>query len=114
MGSGMRRSTAGCCWSQPGRARAPFLWAFLPPFAIGVVEKIAFKTSHFVGMLQYRLIGARRPSTTAPQGMELMDLACRSSLRRNSWSAPGLWIGLAFAAAFLAAAVRLRRNREPI
>ena len=29
-------------------------------------------------------------------------------------SAPGLWLGLAFAAAFLAAAVRLRHNREPI
>jgi hypothetical protein len=27
---------------------------------------------------------------------------------------PGLWIGLLIAAAFLAAAVRLRRNREPI
>ena len=28
-------------------------------------------------------------------------------------SAPGLWIGLALAAAFLAAAVRMRRDREP-
>jgi hypothetical protein len=27
---------------------------------------------------------------------------------------PGLWIGLAITAAFLFAAVRLRRNREPI
>jgi hypothetical protein len=27
---------------------------------------------------------------------------------------PGLWIGLALTAACLAAAVRLRRNREPI
>ena len=27
---------------------------------------------------------------------------------------PGLWIGLIAAAAFLAAAVRMRRNREPI
>jgi hypothetical protein len=27
---------------------------------------------------------------------------------------PGLWIGLAFAAACLAGAMRLRRNREPI
>jgi len=27
--------------------RAAFLWAFLPPLAIGVVEKIAFNTSHF-------------------------------------------------------------------
>jgi len=29
-------------------------------------------------------------------------------------TSPGLWIGLAFTAACLAAAVRLRRNREPI
>jgi len=28
--------------------------------------------------------------------------------------APGLWIGLVAAAAFLAAATRLRRSREPI
>jgi ABC-2 type transport system permease protein len=32
----------------------------------------------------------------------------------NFLTTPGLWIGLAFAAAFLAAAVRLRRYREPI
>src|SRR6202040_2666068 len=36
--------------------RAPFIWAFLPPFVIWGVEKIAFNTSHFLGMLQYRLI----------------------------------------------------------
>jgi hypothetical protein len=29
-------------------------------------------------------------------------------------ASPGLWIGLALAVAFLAAAVRLRRYREPI
>ena len=29
-------------------------------------------------------------------------------------SSPGLWIGLAVAAAFLAAAVKLRRDRGPI
>jgi hypothetical protein len=28
-------------------------------------------------------------------------------------STPGLWIGLVFAAVFLAAAVRLRRSRDP-
>jgi hypothetical protein len=45
----------------------------------------------------------------------------RHSMRRyddttpgNFLSTPGLWIGLAFAVAFLAAAVRLRRYREPI
>src|SRR5206468_1032087 len=28
--------------------RAPFIWAFLPPFVICGVEKIAFNTSHFL------------------------------------------------------------------
>src|SRR5207302_11431225 len=37
--------------------RAPFLCAFLPPFVIYGVEKIAFNTSYFLSMLQYRLMG---------------------------------------------------------
>src|SRR6266496_3801687 len=37
--------------------RAPFIWAFLPPFVICGVEKIAFNTSHFLALLQYRLLG---------------------------------------------------------
>src|SRR5258708_24382433 len=37
--------------------RAPFLWAFLPPFVIYGVEKIAFNTSHFLNMLRYRFEG---------------------------------------------------------
>src|SRR5258708_18161359 len=55
--------------------RAPFIWAFLPPFVIWGVEKIAFRTSHFLGMLQYRLTGPEPSTTTAPSGnlMELMS-----------------------------------------
>src|SRR5947207_6766502 len=37
--------------------RAPFIWAFLPPFVISGVEKVAFNTTHFLGLLQYRLLG---------------------------------------------------------
>ena len=37
--------------------RAPFLWAGLPLVGIGVVEKIAFNTTHFAAMLGYRLAG---------------------------------------------------------
>src|SRR5438094_8969941 len=37
--------------------RVPFLWAFLPPLAIGYLEKIAFNTTHFVSMLQQRFAG---------------------------------------------------------
>ncbi len=92
--------------------RAPFIWAFLPPFVIWGVEKIAFRTSHFLAMLQYRLTGPR-PSTTPAPGDTLMDML--SALTpAQFFSTPGLWIGLAVAAIFLAAAVRLRRYREPI
>ena len=91
--------------------RAPFMWAFLPPFVIWGVEKIAFRTSHFLAMLQYRLSGPQ-PSTTPPSGT-LMDMV--SALTAvQFFSTPGLWIGLAIAAAFLVAAARLRRYREPI
>jgi ABC-2 type transport system permease protein len=92
--------------------RAPFIWAFLPPFVLWGVEKIAFRSSHFLGMLRYRLAGPE-PSTTTAQSGNLMEMI--SALTPlQFFSTPGLWVGLAVAAIFLAAAVRLRRNREPI
>ena len=92
--------------------RAPFMWAFLPPFVIWGVEKIAFRTSHFLGMLQYRLTGPEPSSTTGRRGnmMEMISALTPAQF----FSTPGLWVGLAVAAIFLAAAVRLRRNREPV
>ena len=92
--------------------RAPFIWAFLPPFVNWGVEKIAFRTSHFLAMLQYRLTGPEPSTTTARSGnlMEVMSALTPAQF----FSTPGLWIGLAIAAALLAAAARLRRYREPI
>jgi ABC-2 type transport system permease protein len=93
--------------------RAAFLWAVLPLLAIGVLERIVFNTSHFAAMLTHQLAGGERavsyaagsplpmdPLTHVPMGMFLIT--------------PSFWIGLIFAAACLAAAIRLRRNREPI
>src|SRR6266545_1419705 len=92
--------------------RATFLWAFLPLFAIGVVEKVAFNSSYFGALMKYRLVGVfKRASNVAPHGT--VDSLRQLTLGRFL-STPGLWLGLAFAAAFLAAAVRLRRYREPI
>jgi len=92
--------------------RAPFIWAFLPPFVIWGVERIAFRTAHFLGMLQYRLTGPV-PSTTTARSGNLMEMM--SALTPGQFfSTPGLWVGLAVAAIFLATAVRLRRYREPI
>jgi ABC-2 type transport system permease protein len=91
--------------------RAPFLWAFLPPFVIYGVEKIAFNTSYFLAMLERRLTGPEGPAM--PPGSTLMDVMAALTPVKFL-SEPGLWIGLAIAAAFLAAAIRLRRYRGPI
>ena len=92
--------------------RATFLWAALPLFAIGIIERIVFGTSHFVALLGYRVSGpeafGRAMHSDSPMAaMTTLDLG-------RFLSAPGLWTGLALAALFLAAAVRLRRYREPI
>ena len=91
--------------------RAPLLWAVLPPLAIGAVEKIAFNTSHFAAILQHRIMGdpSVRGSTTGIS-IDAMTPFTPGQLLGS----PGLWIGLAIATAFLAAAVRLRRHGGPI
>src|SRR5262249_28572902 len=89
--------------------RAPFLWAFLPPFVIWGVEKIAFNTSYFLNMLQYRLMG---PS--GGMAKEHHQDFTSTLIPHHFLSTPGLWTGLAVAALFLFATVQLRRSRGPI
>ncbi len=89
--------------------RTPVLWAALP-LAIPLVERIAFRTSVFGALLKYRVTGAMEEAfATHSGGDRLSQLTPLRFL-----TAPGLWMGLALAAVFLAAAVRLRRNREPV
>jgi ABC-2 type transport system permease protein len=92
--------------------RAPFIWAFLPPFVIWGLEKLVFQTSYFLAMLQYRLAGPEPSSTAAPHS-SIMEVISALTLRQFL-STPGLWTGLIIAAVFLLAAVRLRRYRGPI
>ena len=98
--------------------RTTFLWALLPPMAIALVEFIAFHTTHFGSLLHQRFFGFaprafafRKPdgSLIDPHFIPITQLTPGRFL-----SSPGLWIGLVFAAVFLATAVRLRRYREPI
>jgi ABC-2 type transport system permease protein len=92
--------------------RAAFLWAGLPVLGICVVEKIALNTSYFAAMLKYRISGGDAGGVFLAGGVS-MDPMTQLGLGR-ALSNPGLWIGLAIAAAFLAAAVRLRRYQGPI
>ena len=91
--------------------RAPFLWATLPLLAIGIVEKIAFNTTHFAALLGY-IIGGGEHSGSKATGM---SAALMPHLTVGQFlTSAGLWIGLGVTAIFLAAAVRLRRSRDPI
>jgi ABC-2 type transport system permease protein len=92
--------------------RMPFLWAVLPPVAVGIFEKIAFHSSYFVMLLQDR-VGGGSDGGASMQGNFPIGPGMHLGLG-NFLSAPGLWIGLIAAAVFLVAAARLRRYREPI
>jgi ABC-2 type transport system permease protein len=89
--------------------RATFLWAALPLIAIAGVEQIVFHTWHFARLVGSRLIGdTQTPGYMFPTG-PMTHITPGIFL-----TSPGLWIGFAIAAAFLAAAVRLRRYQGPI
>ncbi len=96
--------------------RATLLWAVLPLMAVCAVERIAFSTSYFITMLKYRFGGAMKEAfALTPKGDDHGVIDQLAQLTPGNFlSRPGLWVGLIFAAACLAAAVRLRRNREPI
>jgi ABC-2 type transport system permease protein len=91
--------------------RAPFIWAFLPPFVVCVVEKVALNTSHFLELLEERLVGLQGDGMASHNDPK--DFTA-SLIPHHFFGAPGLWAGLALAALFLFAAVRLRRYRGPI
>jgi len=94
-------------WSR----RAAILWAFLPPLAIGVLEKMVFGTSHLKALLESRVM-AGMEAVMMPGTMP-MDPMTHVTPGRFLTS-PGLWIGLAIAGCLLAVAARIRRYRGPV
>jgi len=97
-------------WSR----RVPLVWAVLPLLAVAAAERILFNSTRLLAMLAYRITGAMKEAFAfAPKGGgNINPLSELDPVR--FLSAPGLWVGLLFAALCLAAAVRLRRKREPI
>lgn len=92
--------------------RAPLLWAALPFFAAFVVELIALGSSHVVSLLRYRITGAMTEAFAADASKTpIVHLSQLDPAR--FLSSPGLWLGLLFAVACLAIAIRVRRYREP-
>ncbi|HEV2441060.1 MAG TPA: hypothetical protein VGT07_00950 [Steroidobacteraceae bacterium] len=93
--------------------RAAFLWATLPVAAVLIMEKLVFNTSVLTHLLLSRLEGGSAAIPFPPPGNMPMEAPTLANLGAFLAS-PGLWIGFAICALFLAAAVRLRRYQGPI
>ena len=91
--------------------RAALLWAVLPPLAIGTLEKLLFNTTHFSSFLLQFLSGNGTEAHMMPDTLPMDSGTHITPLR--FLSSPGLWLSLAVTAAFVAAAIRLRRCRGP-
>jgi ABC-2 type transport system permease protein len=90
--------------------RGAVLWATLPLVAIAAVERLIFNTRHFTAMLENRVSGGAE-AVVMPDTFPMNPM---THLTPGAYlSSSGLWVGLAFTAVCLAAAVRLRRYRGP-
>ena len=87
--------------------KSPFLWAALPLFAIGAIEKIAFNTRYFVDVVAHRIVGSGGAKASSAYAMLQLDAG-------QTLMSPGMWIGFALTAIFLVGAARLRRYQGPI
>ena len=98
------------CWAR----RTPVLWALGPFVAPALLEAGAHRTSHIGKFLGERVFGgfAEAYSIKGDGGKAIEYITQLNPAR--TFSLPDIWIGLAAAAAMLAAAVWLRRRREPI
>ncbi|HEU4557116.1 MAG TPA: hypothetical protein VFS20_04675 [Longimicrobium sp.] len=94
--------------------RTAVLWAILPLLAAALLEKLTMDTLHLAGFARHRLVGWYVEAFAAPPGEHVMFHPLTPLTPGQFLAAPGLWIGFAAAVVFLAAAVRLRRYREPI
>jgi len=92
--------------------RAPLLWAFLPPAALAIFEKIAFNSMHFVNLLGYQLTGGGDMASSTAAESTPVDMLGHFDLL-EMFTTPGLWPGLLIAALFLYLAARFRRSRGP-
>jgi ABC-2 type transport system permease protein len=92
--------------------RMAFLWAVLPVLALLALEELLFNTSYFGSLLMYQLSGGGTEAMTLPGTMPMDPMTHVTP--GHFLVSPALWIGLIVTAAFLAAAVRLRRTRDPM
>jgi ABC-2 type transport system permease protein len=94
--------------------RVPMLWALAAPLGLCLFEFLAFHTRYLWSLLVWRLNGGFAEAFTVG-GLGRVPVSRLDQLDPLRFlTNPGLWSGLVFGAACLAACVWLRRRREPI
>ncbi|HSN69546.1 MAG TPA: ABC transporter permease [Thermoanaerobaculia bacterium] len=92
--------------------RAVVLWAIVPLIAFSALFRVGWSSEEICSLLLYRAIGGMREAFIFTRGSAISSL---SQLTPGKFfTTPGLWAGLALAVVLLAAAMRVRRNREPV
>jgi hypothetical protein len=85
----------------------------LPPFGVGLIEKLAFDTSFVFDLINSRLLGSFSAAFVYHEhskgGFPFPQMDPVGFV-----TSPELWIGLAVGAGFFVAAVWMRRRREPV
>jgi ABC-2 type transport system permease protein len=104
--------------------RVAILWAVLPPVAIMLFERVAIGTHYVQDMLAYRLRdGVATAFIRRTHDADIAIGGVNSIAARDVFDAlnpvgfftnPWLWVGLVVAAGLVAAAIWMRRYREPI
>jgi ABC-2 type transport system permease protein len=94
--------------------RMTFVWAVVPPLALCLFEFLAFRTRHLLEVLNHRVFGGYELAFTVG-GKGKVPISSLADVDPVGFLAnPGVWTGLAFGAACLAACVWLRRRADPI
>lgn len=92
--------------------RVPFLWAVIPPAALGLLERIAFGSSHLLNMVRFRFLGEAKEQAF-PMGGDMAHHASGAEMLHFLFS-PGMWVGLALCAGMLWLAARQRSMQDPV
>ena len=96
-----------------------FLWTTLPPLIAIIFERVAFGTRYTAHLLEYRTwgiwdalgVGVETPEDSHGRVVSLAALFDNVSMGKAFLNID-LWLGLAVAAAFVFAAIRIRRYRD--
>jgi ABC-2 type transport system permease protein len=96
--------------------RSVWLWVFLPPIVLIMLELMALGTHHFWDWLLYRLGGVFRHAapnmTPMPNSDQSLNLLFTNVNPLPIFTNIDLWLGLAAAAALIVATIRIRQYRD--